>query len=38
MTMVKGKVLYDHGKYTDGSYTDVFAEMQDLVAWVRSAR
>lgn len=34
-TMVDGKVLYDHGTYTDGLYADTVAEMQDLVKWVK---
>ncbi len=35
-TMVEGKILYDHGIYTDGLYEDTAAEMRDLVAWVKN--
>ncbi len=38
MSMVQGNILYERGCYMDGLYADVFAEMQDLVNWVRSAR
>ena len=34
-TMVEGKILYDHGIYTDGLYADTAAEMRDLVEWVK---
>lgn len=35
-TMVEGKILYDHGIYTDGLYSDTAAEMRDLVEWVKN--
>lgn len=34
-TMVDGRVLYDHGTYTDGLYADTAAEMRELVQWVK---
>lgn len=36
-TMVEGRILYDHGTYTDGLYADTAAEMQDLVKWVKNS-
>ena len=35
-TMVEGRILYDHGIYTDGLYADTAAEMRDLVKWVKN--
>ena len=35
-TMVDGRILYDHGCYTDGLYADTAAEMQELVEWVKA--
>ncbi len=36
-TMVEGRILYDHGIYTDGLYADTAAEMRDLVKWVKNS-